>query len=612
MTSEKKKTHIIRNNLYAFNLMKEICPSQITHGLIQTFLSYFEWLFFSAFFMRVVVDGLENSRGFWYITTFILITSGVELLMTIYFSYLNQKKYILNGITVNRALFKKLFRKARNVELGCFENAEFYNKYTLAMDKADTRLIETVGGIGGVIFGGIASVFAFYFMYEIDPVSLLFLIFPIIGNFGFNRVLNKLDYNRNKDMTPYVRRQTYINRVMYMKEYSKELRLTDAPVMLKKHYDESIDGMVNVTKKYMWKGMIFHYLNVFFTYSIEFEGLLFYGAYRALVTKSLSLAQLSVITSLMVSTTFILMDFADAIMKSIKNGIYINNLKDFLEYEEKIPEDEEGIDAPTDIESIEFRNVSFSYGEDEVIKNLSFTLEKGKNYALVGYNGAGKSTILKLLMRFYDPSKGEILLNGRNIKEYRLRSYRDMFGTAFQEQKVFSASIRENVLMRPSQKDCAEDIEKVTNALKLSGVYDRVCELPDGIDTILTKEFDKDGAVLSGGEQQKIVVARAFVKVCPVKIFDEPSSALDPIAEMTIFDNIVENGKNKTMIFVSHRLSSVQNADKVFLLEDGSIKEEGTHDELMALDGIYTSMYIKQAINYLAIVPEGMEGRVSD
>ncbi|MBE5874046.1 MAG: ATP-binding cassette domain-containing protein, partial [Lachnospiraceae bacterium] len=267
------------------------------------------------------------------------------------------------------------------------------------------------------------------------------------------------------------------------------------------------------------------------------------------------------------------------------------------EYEEKLPEDYEGDDPGDTIESIVFKNVSFSYKDTEIIHNLNLEIRGGKTYALVGHNGAGKSTIIKLLMRFYDPTEGEILLNGRNIKEYNLQKYRALFATAFQDHQMLSLSVMENVLMRKAQP---EDEEQVVNALKLAGVYDKVQTLPQGIHSILTREFAEDGQVLSGGEYQKIVVARAFVKNCPIKIFDEPSSALDPIAEYQLFDNILKSGRDKTMLFISHRLSSVQNADWVFMLEDGMVKEEGTHKMLMKMQGLYADMYDKQAENYLA------------
>jgi ATP-binding cassette subfamily B protein len=334
---------------------------------------------------------------------------------------------------------------------------------------------------------------------------------------------------------------------------------------------------------------------------------LIYGAYRTLVSETMSLAQLAVITSMMVSTTWILIGFTDSVTASFKNGLFVDYLRTFLEYEEKIPEDYDGDDPGRTIESIEFRNVGFAYKDIPVLKNLNMKFEGKKTYALVGHNGAGKSTIIKLLLRFYDPTEGEILLNGRNIKEYNLQKYRALFATAFQDNRMFSMSVADNVTLGediPAEK--REAI--VTEALKLSGVYDKVMSLPQGIDTTLTREFDDKGAVLSGGEFQKIVVSRAFARSCPVKVFDEPSSALDPIAEYQLFDNILKACKENTLLFISHRLSSVQNADHVFLLEQGEVREEGTHRELMDRKGLYADMYQKQAENYLADKSKQKEG----
>lgn len=464
--------------------------------------------------------------------------------------------------------------------------------------------MDTVENIGGVFFGVIASVVSFCMMFEVDAISVLFVIFPIIGNFVFDRKLGRIDFQRNKDMAPHNRKIAYVNRVMYLADYAKEVRLTKAFALMKRNYREAIQGVAEVTKKYTAKATIFHWLRVQFTFSFIFEGVLMYGAYRTIVSRTMSLAQLAVLTSMMVSATWILIGFTESLVKAFKNGLFVDNLRGFLEHQEKIPEDYAGADPGDFIGSIEFRDVSFSYKDEPVINHLSFELRGGQTYALVGHNGAGKTTIIKLLMRFYDPDEGEIFLNGRNIKEFELRKYRALFATAFQDHQIFSLSVMENVLMR---KGTADDEEQVVQALKMAGIYDKVTSLPKGIHTILTKEFAEDGAVLSGGEYQKIVVARAFVKDSSCKVFDEPSSALDPIADYELFEHILESGREKTMLFISHRLSSVQNADWVLMLEHGKVIEEGTHAVLMQKKGAYADMYEKQAVNYLAQGPAEME-----
>ena len=603
----KSRINAVRNNFYALGLVWRMCPGPVIHMAVARLLYYFGWLFYSAFFMRYVINALQAGETFRAIMIFIGITVGVFAAMALYNSFIQGYVAPVANASLNKQLYQKLFKKSRNVELECFENSDFYDKYTLAMKNADTRLYETVDQLFGVLFGFVASIFAFIFMFQVDKLSVAFIFLPIIGNFYFRRLNTHVDYERNKEMAPHNRRIDYINRIMYLKDYAKEIRLTNIFKLLKRQYTDAITGVADVTKKFVWKSAFLHWFYVMFTFTFIFEGLLIYGAYRTLVSNTMSLAQLAVITSMMVSTTWILIGFTDSVTASFKNGLFVDYLRTFLEYEEKIPEDYDGADPGRTIESIEFRNVGFAYKDIPVLKNLNMKFEGKKTYALVGHNGAGKSTIIKLLLRFYDPTEGEILLNGRNIKDYNLQKYRALFATAFQDNRMFSMSVADNVTLGediPAEK--REAI--VTEALKLSGVYDKVMSLPQGINTTLTREFDDKGAVLSGGEFQKIVVSRAFARSCPVKVFDEPSSALDPIAEYQLFDNILKACKENTLLFISHRLSSVQNADHVFLLENGEVREEGTHRELIDRKGLYADMYQKQAENYLADKSKQKEG----
>lgn len=352
---------VFHNNLYALRLMWQICPGQVLHKAITRFLGYFEWLFYSAFFMRFVIRALETEQEFSVIMIFVGITVAVFAGISFYNSYVNATVTPITAIMVNRELNKRLFQKSRNVELSCFEDSEFYNKYTLAMEKADERLMETVDVIWGIVFGMMASAAAFLFLLEVDRYAVLFVGFPILGNFCFNKVLGKIDFERNKDMVPYQRKIAYVNRVMYMADYAKEIRLTNAFALMQRNYRKAIQGFIQCTHKYTKKSMIFHWLRVIFTFSFIFEGLLIYGAYRALVSHTISLAELSVITSMMVSTTWILIGFTESLMQGFKNGLFVWNLRTFLEYEGVIPEDYEGEDPGEEIQSIAFCNVSFKY-----------------------------------------------------------------------------------------------------------------------------------------------------------------------------------------------------------------------------------------------------------
>ena len=222
------------------------------------------------------------------------------------------------------------------------------------------------------------------------------------------------------------------------------------------------------------------------------------------------------------------------------------------------------------------------------------TIKSGQKIALVGYNGAGKSTLIKLLLRLYDVSSGEILFNGENVKNFTLNSYRNNFATVFQDFQIYAATIAENVL---SGEYIEKNKKTVLTALSKSGFDHKLLSLPDDIFTPLTKEFDNDGTNLSGGEAQKIAIARVFAKPCDIIILDEPSSALDPISEYELNRTIMENS-DKTVIIISHRLSTTRNADMIYMLENGEIIEQGNHEQLIRIDGKYAEMFNKQAEKY--------------
>ncbi|WP_243128222.1 ABC transporter ATP-binding protein [Clostridium chromiireducens] len=596
----------IKNNIFAMKMGWKLSKSTIIHACISSALDYFEWIFFSAVFMRYIINGIEEKKSFQYILNFIIITCILFVSIALYRSYINNVTMQLNSTTIYKGLYEKLYKKARNVELSCFENPEFYNKYTMAIDGAGDKITSVIKNVWGVVTGAIATLIVFYTMFSIDNMAVLFVIFPIIGNFVFGGIMNKLELKRYEDNIPNERVSQYVNRVMYLAEYAKEIRLSKIYKLIIRKYNKAVEGTVSIAGNYAPKIVPVNILKNIFTFTIIFEGVLLYGAYKAMIVKSISLSQMAVLSSIMVSSTWILIGLFNSILETMKNGLFVKNLRVFMEYKEAIPEDWEGIIPKPFISSIEFRNVSFAYKDNEyIVKNLNFKIEGNSIAALVGHNGAGKSTIIKLLFRLYDPTNGDIFVNGKNIKEYNLRAYRKLFTAAFQDYKVLALSIKENVLM---EHECENEDEAVIEALKKAGIYEKVDTLPKGIDTILTKEFDESGAVLSGGQYQKIAVARTFVQDAPIKVYDEPSSALDPIAEYELYKSIMKESKNKTMIFISHRLSSVRNADKVFMLENGEIIEQGTHEELMEMKGSYADMYTKQAMNYLALNSiEGVE-----
>lgn len=591
--------HYMKNIIYALKLLGSCSKRRVFHIAFQQFLSYFDKLFYQVFFLRFVIKSIENNLDFAYIMELMLVCFLIFTFSALYSSYF--KSYVVpkTDVIVYKKLYERLYSKARNVELGCYEDSEFFSHYTMALDGADRRIIDAATTFFHILFGFVASTVAFYVIVTIDVFVGIFVLFPILGNFVFGKWMNRIYYGRYVDNIKNERVVQYVNRIMCLSDYAKEIRYSNVYDLMMKKFDDSVKNTDQVMTKYGVGGTFYMWFKNVLSYPVVFEGVMLYAAYRTMVSGSMNLSDLAIIFSTMSTTSRMLIDLFDAITESMKNGLYVEYTKNFLEYKEKIPEDQDGFIPDEKIKSIEFRDVTFSYKDElPLIKNLSFRVEENESVALVGHNGAGKTTLIKLLLRLYDPVEGAIFVNDIDIKKYNLEAYRKLFSVAFQDYKIFAMSVRENICMG---RHVLNDAVAIDKALERVGMKERVNRLSKKLDTNLTKEFDKDGEIMSGGEYQKLVVARAFAKAGKIKVFDEPSSALDPIAEHDLYKGIIDEIGDNVMIFISHRLSSVKDADTVFVMEHGQIVERGTHKELMNLNGTYANLYRKQAKNYMAV-----------
>lgn len=283
----------------------------------------------------------------------------------------------------------------------------------------------------------------------------------------------------------------------------------------------------------------------------------------------------------------------------IRLGQLLGYLDPFMELMNLPDEGEASGDVPFSgpVESIVFEDVDFAYpgGGKKVLDHVSFAVEKGEKIAVVGLNGAGKTTLIKLLCRLYRPQGGRILVNGRNILEYDYPSYMRQLAAVFQDYRLFAFTIEENV----SCRDAGQDEETVRELLSQVGLSEKMEELPQGIHTRLGKAYDEKGTELSGGQQQKVAIARALYKDASLIILDEPTSALDPLAEAEIYENFNDLAGGKTALYISHRMSSSVFCDKVLVMEEGRVADYAPHEELMKKEGsLYRRMFQAQAENY--------------
>ncbi len=597
--NKKDKPSVIKNTLYFLRLLWSISPARVWLGFVFMLFEFAMWVFFSLFFMQYLFGG--ETRTFLEATVFILIANAVDLTRAI----LQSRYYSLfipkSNLRIHYALNKKLFEKAQTVDLSCYETPEFYNTYTKAATEASSRAGRVLDACALTVSALISSVYVIVTMCRITPWSLVFIALPLVGNLYFGKKFGKEVYDTDQDNVPAVRRHEYVNRVMYFRQYAGEVRLTGVFGILRNTYSIAAKEIVANHLKHAPKRSFYAMAKSLLMFVFGFQGMWIFAAILA-IAGQITLGELVVLLNAIVSVSWMLNDLQQGISDTFTNAYFIDNLRKFFAYEPKIDESAGGDTPPQTVDTIEFRHVSFRYAgqERDALHDVSLTFRRGVRHALVGINGSGKSTLLKLILRFYDPTEGDILLNGVDIRTYDIKQYRALVGAAFQDFAIFAATVLENVLLHEVTSDAERT--RAVDALRDSDAYGKIATLPQQEDTLLTKEFDDNGVELSGGERQKLAIARAFAKDSPIVILDEPSSALDPIAEYKMFETIIAlcDTQEKLSIIVSHRLSSAAVCEQIFVFDSGELVEAGSHPALLANGGLYADMFHKQARNYLA------------
>ena len=591
---EPVKVPIFKNALFALKLVWE-ADKRLLIGYLVTEISnkVLSMYVQNILFLKVLLSIIDGDADFKTYFVYLLLFFGVYLLVNV-ISAFAEKTRLISAKVVLKELNNKIFEKAVQLDVSCYENPEFYDKYqraTLVLSSSYYDLL--CWDIAAIIGGIIALICVITTVTVINPLYLLFLL-PVTLVFVVEIYKSKAVYKRDLEMTTNNRIKAYTQRTMFLKEYSKDMRTSNIFFVLIDRFKKAIDGNVQILKDYGLKLFIYSMVSSLFSDFIPIIGTYALAGYQFIYTKALTISSFSVVLSSINSVRDSTMSIAEGFDELSQMALYFQNLRDFFDYEPKITNGEKEAE---EFQSLEFKNVTFKYPDTSkvILKNVSFKINKGETIAIVGINGAGKSTLVKLLLRFYDPDEGEVLYNGINVKEYNVASLRNAFATVFQDYKNFAVSVNENIVCH----ECNDEEKKLAEkALRQSGVWEKISSLPKGADTVLTREFEIDGAGLSGGENQKVSAARLFARDFEIAILDEPSSALDPIAEYKMYENLVEVTKNKTVIYISHRLSSAVLSDRIFVLGNGTILESGSHTELMEQNGEYSKMFTLQASSY--------------
>ena len=503
---------------------------------------------------------------------------------------------------INRKLYSDIFVHASKTDLANYDDPEFFNEFIFSLQGAWPHVIQLIEGTGNLISNLVTMLVGVGVIAGVSPIVACILLASGVFRIFISRRTNALYKKQEEEITPVRHRRDYIKRVYNTPDYAKELRITRISENLHDDYRETTEELqknaVKYGKKYMFYDFLFLLILDFANYAVM---LILLWQMLMVPESGVTLGGFAVGVNAIWSLGWRLQEMGRSLMAYHQHGIFVKKIIHFLGIKPKIVG---GVRKTEPLESLCVRNLTFAYhgkeGDMTALQGVDMEIRRGEKIAIVGYNGAGKTTLTKLLMRLYDPTDGSITYNGHDLREYELDDLRSRVAAVFQDYRIFAATVAENVVGGELAKgeEGQRQRECVLDALTKSTFASRLATLEKGIDTPLTREFEDDGVMLSGGEAQKIAIARAFYQNADLIILDEPSSALDPNAEYELNRALYEYAEDKTVIFISHRLSTTRHADRIYMFDGGRLIEAGSHDELMAQNGKYAYMFNLQAENY--------------
>lgn len=517
----------------------------------------------------------------------ILVVANVITIITNYYT-----TYIERNFKAELAIM--FYQKLDKIDYDFHESPRFLNDYTRALEEGTERIYRSAYGVMNIVKVIVQSATVFLVILQMHYLAVVYAVIIGIIYALIRFRVGRLDFKALTLQRPYFRQRQYVNRTFFIKDAMADLKTTKIEEILLENNAKANDGIIDVIDKVTIKKSLYNYIGDILITSIYPVTL---GVLALVTISDIKFSDFAALTIAASSLSSLVSQFVSAVGDLQNNAIECKIPFEVLDMKGKI----EGVkfnDLQDQFHTIKLVNASFSYdGKHQVLKNINMKINHGEKIAIVGANGAGKTTLVKLLLRLYDTTSGDIIINNQNYKEVSVDSLRKSVGAVFQNVEVYAASIAENIIFR--EPKTPEDIKIVTDALAFSGLLDFVNTLSQGINTQVTREFDKNGVVFSGGQIQRLAIARGYAQAYELLILDEPSSALDPLAEAQVYQNMLKMGKEKTIVFISHRLTTTVNADRIYLFENGEIVEAGTHNELMAQNGLYKHMFNSQASKYL-------------
>lgn len=553
----------------------------------------------NIFFPKVIIDSISASSSFNNILSIISIYFFVQIIY--YLIELIIRYYdSINSAILIQYINNEILNKILEVDIAFFEDSNCYDSYQKARNEAGTRAKNTFDQLINFFSKCISLLSVIYILSIFDYKLIIIIVFVIVCIYIISKKSKKISYSYSNSIAKNNRQVGYFYNIMTSKGFSKEIRIFNTGEWLKRKYFTNFEKILNKQKVYLKKTSYLNCINGLLT---RLQDAVIYAMLAYITLKNdITIGSFTMYLMATQSLTQNLNSLINIISNLYENSLFTTNLMDFLSIESKVIS---GSITPQNVDKVlkakvpilELKNISFHYPGQivNVINNLSLSVKNNEKLLIVGENGVGKTTLIKLLLRLYDPIDGEITYNGYDIKNLTINEYRKLFSVILQDYNKYAFSIAENVLLSDVDIESELDIkESLTN----SGLINKINKLNKGIHTHITREFENEGIDLSIGEMQKLALARAYIRSSPILILDEPTSSLDPKAEAEMYERFINLCEDKTGIFISHRLACAPYMDRIILIKEGYIVEEGDHEELMKKQGIYYDMFTQQGHSY--------------
>lgn len=549
--------------------------------------------FIPIIFVRSILDeitvGKDVKKLFLYVILFAVVSYVKDLLSSIVNYYATSQ----TDITVKQ-IRNYLGKVVMDMPYSDAEQPRIRDFITRAQD--GTNFTQVLDRMSGIITSIITILGLAAIIITIQPIIFIFIALVVLFRIIADRKNRKLWDKWRPKYAPIMRKTNYYFRIMRTIDFGKEVRINNLQNWIYNKADKNTDIYLNTSKRHNTELQFNNLLSI--TASILQECAVYVILAYRVVFKGMSIGDFSMYMTSVSTFSDNVSSIVDSISSFMETGMFVKDFRYCIEIAEKSEKSDGRNTNDIDRDNIvlKFNNVSFKYPNTDrfILKNISMTLKRGESVSIVGVNGAGKTTLIKLICRLYEPTEGEILLNGVDIRKYSYEEYIGLIGAVFQDFKLFSFSVRENVAFNENSDD-----DKILSCLYRSGLKKKIDNLSCGLDTNISKEFDSEGIEFSGGEGQKLAMARTLYKDAPIIILDEPTSALDPIAEAEIYSKFHSITEDKMAVYISHRLSSCRFCDKIVVLNEGMIAQYGSHDELMTEGGLYSEMWNMQAQYYV-------------